>query len=147
MDFDRALEEMWPLVDYCDYVFFSKQLADQHGWLTPKDACAIMDEKMRMRWGLNLKRPYIIFMWRKEGVACVDPHGNYTLVPAYTIKPSKMVDPLGAGDTLTASFIYARYIRERDVSISLDFGNRMASHKCTKYGYDHIADILVSPVS
>ncbi|ALC43701.1 CG7551 [Drosophila busckii] len=144
MDLDSSLNEMWQLVSLCDYVFFSKRLALERDWLNPKDACLNIDEKLRMRFGLNLKRPLVVFLWGKQGAAIMDQSGKYTRMPAYRPKPLR--DALGAGDTFVAAFIYAVYARGRSTEIAVDFGNRMASHKCTKHGYDHIADILVAPV-
>ncbi|XP_022220389.2 LOW QUALITY PROTEIN: ketohexokinase [Drosophila obscura] len=144
MEFSKQLEEMWPLVDYCDYVICSRKLAREQGWPTPEIACTRIDEKLRTRWGLNLKRPIVVFQWAELGAAILEESGKFSLAPAY--KPRKMVDTLGAGDTFTAAFIYAVYIRERSVPVAVDFANRMASHKCTKRGFEHIADILIAPV-
>ncbi|XP_017081321.1 ketohexokinase isoform X2 [Drosophila eugracilis] len=143
IEFDANLEEMWPLIDYCDYAFFSKQLAQTNGWVSTEDACMQLDERLRMRWGLNLKRPYVIVLWGDQGSGFMDLHGKYTHVKPY--KPKRIVDALGAGDTFVGSFIYAIYIRERSLPVAVDFGNRMASYKCTKNGYDHIAKILLPP--
>ncbi|KAH8380665.1 hypothetical protein KR009_012112 [Drosophila setifemur] len=144
MKFDMNLKEMWPLVDYCDYAIFSKQLAPENGWQSPMHACLQLDEQLRMRWGLNLKRPIVIVLWGDQGAGVLDLAGNYTSVPAH--KPHREVDTFGAGDTFFAAFIYAMYVRERSLLVSVDFGNQMASYKCTRSGYDHIAKILLPPV-
>ncbi|XP_002024020.2 ketohexokinase isoform X2 [Drosophila persimilis] len=144
LELSKDLHEMWPLVDYCDYVIFSKRLAREQGWPTPEIACSRIDERLRSRWGFNLKRPTVVFRWGDLGAGVLDESGAITLAPAF--KPRKMVDSLGAGDTFTAAFIYAVYVRERSVPVAVEFANRLASHKCTKRGFDHVADILVAPV-
>ncbi|XP_037720767.1 ketohexokinase [Drosophila subpulchrella] len=144
LEFDNNLGEMWPLMDYCDYAIFSKQLAQPNGWVSLEDACLQLDERLRMRWGLNLKRPYVVVLWGDEGAGFMDLDGNYTHVRPY--RPKRIVDALGAGDTFVGAFIYALYIRERSLPVAVDFGNRMASYKCTKNGYDHIANILLPPI-
>ncbi|EDV39336.1 uncharacterized protein Dana_GF25264 [Drosophila ananassae] len=141
---DEPLSEMWPLLDYCDYAFFSKRLSPCSGWKNPKEACVHIDETLRMRWGLNLVRPYVIVLWGSLGGAYMDKAGNYTAFPAY--KPKNVVDVLGAGDCFVSSFIYAMYIRDRPLKVSMDFATRMAGYKCTHTGYDHIAKILLPPV-
>ncbi|XP_017133615.1 ketohexokinase [Drosophila elegans] len=144
LEFDHNLDEMWKLMDYCDYAIFSKQLAQPNGWLSLEDACLQLDERLRMRWGLNLKRPYVVVLWGDQGAGIMDLAGNYTHAQPY--KPKRIVDALGAGDTFVGAFIYALYIRNRSLPVAVDFGNRMASFKCTKNGYDHIASILLPPV-
>lgn len=144
MEFDNNLDDMWPLMDYCDYAVFSKKLAQPNGWVSLEDACMQLDERLRMRWGLNLKRPYVVVLWGDQGAGILDLNGNFTHVKPH--KPKRIVDALGAGDTFVGAFIYALYIRERSLSVAVDFGNRMASYKCTKNGYDHIANILLPPI-
>ncbi|XP_017059459.1 ketohexokinase [Drosophila ficusphila] len=144
LEFDHNLEEMWPLTEYCDYAFFSKQLAQPNGWTSLEDACSQLDEKLRMRWGLNLKRPYVIVLWGDQGAGIMDLKGNYTHSSPH--KPRRIKDTLGVGDTFVGAVIYALYIRERSLPVAVDFGNRMASYKMTRNGYDHIANILLCPV-
>ncbi|KAH8240114.1 hypothetical protein KR032_011263 [Drosophila birchii] len=143
VEIDQRLEEMFPLLAYCDYAIFSKQLAKENGWKTLEDACIQLDERLQMRWGLNLKRPLVVVMWGNQGAGIMDLNGNFTHSPAYT--PKKFVDLLGAGDTFVGAFIYAKYIRERSLKVSVDFSNRIASYKITKNGYDHITSILLPP--
>ncbi|XP_030372033.1 ketohexokinase [Scaptodrosophila lebanonensis] len=143
LDFDKSPTEMWPLVNYCDYVVISRQIATLKKWETPLEACTSVGEWLRMRWGVNLKRPYVIFLWGSEGAAILDKQENYSFAPSYKLK--KVVDSLGAGDVFMASLIYALYIRERPLSVAVDFGNRMGSYKVTNFGYDHLPNILVPP--
>ncbi|KAH8322769.1 hypothetical protein KR059_005426 [Drosophila kikkawai] len=143
LEFDLRLDEMFPMLDYCDYAFFSKQLASDNGWTSLENACSQLNERLHMRWGLNLKRPLVIVLWGDQGAGIMDLDGNYTHAPAY--KPRKIVDLLGAGDTFVGAFIYAKYIRERSERVCVDFGNRMASYKITRNGYDHITNILYPP--
>ncbi|XP_017059446.1 ketohexokinase-like [Drosophila ficusphila] len=143
LEFDHNLEEMWPLTEYCDYAFFSKQLAQPNGWTSLEDACSQLDEKLRMRWGLNLKRPYVIVLWGDQGAGIMDLEGNFTHSKPY--KPRRINSFLGAGDTFVGAVIYALYIRERSLPVAVDFGNRMASFKMTRSGFDHIANILLPP--
>lgn len=144
LEIDSALDEMFPLLDYCDYAYFSKHLALDNGWTSMEDACMQLDERLGMRWGLNLNRPYVIVLWGDQGAGIMDLNGNYTHAPPY--KPRRIVDALGAGETFVGAFIYAKYIRERSLPVAVDFGNRMASYKVTKNGYDHITKILLPPV-
>ncbi|XP_016991647.1 ketohexokinase [Drosophila rhopaloa] len=144
VEFDHNLDDMWPLMDYCDYAIFSKQLAHPNGWLSIEDACMQLDERLGMRFGLNLKRPCLIVLWGDQGAGFMDLAGHYTHSKPH--KPRRIVDALGAGDTFVGAFIYALYIRERSLPVAVDFGNRMASYKCSKNGYDHIANILLPPV-
>ncbi|XP_020804601.1 ketohexokinase [Drosophila serrata] len=144
VEFDHSLEILFPMLDYCDYAFFSKQLAMETGWTSMENACSQLDERLQMRWGLNLKRPYVIIMWGDQGSAFMDLNGKYTHSPPY--KPKQIVDLLGTGDTFVGAFIYAKYIRDRSLKVSVDFANRIASYKITKNGYDHIANILLPPI-
>ncbi|SPP77067.1 ketohexokinase [Drosophila guanche] len=140
----RDLELMWPLLDLCDYVICSRTLALEQHWPTLQFACAQVDEQLRTRRGLHLKRPTVIFAWGDQGAGILEQSGKYTLSAAH--RPRKVVDALGAGDTFTAAFIYAIYVRERPLAVAVDFASRLASHKCTKRGFDHVADILRPPV-
>lgn len=144
MDVNSALHSFWPLINYCDYVFFSKQLAFEHGWETPREACKILDEMLCLRFGINLKRPFVVLLWGVRGAGLLDHNGSYSRSHAF--KTKRIVDSFGAGEAFVGAFIYAVYVRDRSNSAAADFANRMASHKCTKYGYDHMADILVAPV-
>ncbi|XP_034481434.1 ketohexokinase [Drosophila innubila] len=144
MDVNTELNSIWPLTNYCDYVFFSKQLGFEHGWQTPREACRSIDEKLRLRFGINLKRPFVVFLWGKRGAGLLDYNSNYSR--SHAVKNRRVVESLGAGEAFVGAFIYAVYVRDRTNSAAADFANRMASHKCTKYGYDHMSDILVAPV-
>ncbi|KAH8340380.1 hypothetical protein KR074_008121 [Drosophila pseudoananassae] len=141
---DEPLSAMWPLLDYCDYAFFSKRLSPYSGWDSPKEACIHIDEQLRMRWGLNLRRPYVIVLWGSLGGGFMDKSGNYTHFAPYT--PKNVVDALGAGDCFVSGFIYAMYIRDRPLPVAMDFATRVAGHKCSHTGFDHIANILLPPV-
>ncbi|KAH8390953.1 hypothetical protein KR215_002548 [Drosophila sulfurigaster] len=141
MEVVSDLDNLWPMLECCDYAFFSKQLAFQYGWQRPRDACRCLDEMMGFR--LTNKRPYVLFMWGKRGVGLLDNIGNYLRVRAHKI--ARVVDALGAGEAFVGAFIYALYVRERTATIAASFANRMAAHKCTKFGFDHMANILVEP--
>ncbi|KAH8370196.1 hypothetical protein KR093_002592 [Drosophila rubida] len=141
MDVSMELTDLWPMLDLCDFAFISKQLASMHGWPTPREACHRLDDLMRLRHSEN--RPYAIFLWGMRGAGLLDQDGNYMRMHAYKIK--RVVDGLGAGDAFVGAFIYAKYVRERSETVAATFANRMAAHKCTKCGFDHMADILIEP--
>ncbi|KAH8300120.1 hypothetical protein KR044_010246 [Drosophila immigrans] len=142
MDVTGSLEDLWSMVDCCDYAFFSKQVALLYGWENPRDACRRLDELLRLRFSAS-KRPYVVFLWGHRGAGLLDHLGNYTRVHSHKIK--RVVDSLGAGEAFVGAFIYALYVRERTLFIAATFANRMAAHKCTKCGFDHMADILLEP--
>ncbi|KAH8264869.1 hypothetical protein KR038_006183 [Drosophila bunnanda] len=144
LEFDQRLDEMFPMLDYCDYALFSKQLASENGWTSTENACSQVDERLQMRWGLNLRRPFVIIMWGDQGAGLLDLDGKFTHMPPY--KPKQIVEVLGAEDSFVGAFIYAKFIRERSVKVSVDFANRISSYKITKNGFDHIASILLPPV-
>ncbi|KAH8370202.1 hypothetical protein KR093_002603 [Drosophila rubida] len=141
MDVTMELTNLWPMLDLCDFAFFSKQLATMYGWPKTREACRRLDDLFRQRNSKN--RPYSVFLWGSQGAGLLDQDGNYVRMHAYKIK--RVVDGLGAGDAFVAAFIYAMYVRERSVTVAATFANRMAAHKCTKFGFDHLADILKNP--
>ncbi|KAH8411137.1 hypothetical protein KR222_004240 [Zaprionus bogoriensis] len=143
MDFDQSLKTNWPLVDYCDYVFFSWRLSLENSWKTPFEASTNIDQLLNLRYGSNLKRPLIIIIWKFKGGSILDQKGMFFQPPSY--KPTKVVDILGAGEAFIGAFIYAIYSRNRSKEIALDFANRMSSHKCTDRGFDHLVNILNEP--
>ncbi|KAL7734925.1 hypothetical protein ACLKA6_011195 [Drosophila palustris] len=144
MDVNAELKDIFPLTSYCDYVFFSKQLGFEHGWNQPRDACKTIDKMLRQRCGINLKRPFVVFLWGSRGAGLLDHNSSYSR--SHAVKQRRIVDSLGAGEAFVGSFIYAVYVRQRTNSAAADFANRMASHKCRRAGFDHMADILVAPV-
>ncbi|XP_030570466.1 ketohexokinase [Drosophila novamexicana] len=144
VDMDGSFKEHWPLVDYCEYAFFYRQLADQQQWKSPREACISIDEHLAMRFGINLKRPLVVVLWNLQNVGIMDHNSDYHRATAY--RPKKFVDSLGATEVFVGAFIYAVYVRERSHQIAANFANLMASYKCIKCGFDHISDILMAPV-
>jgi len=72
----------------------------------------------------------------------MDANGNYYEMSSY--KQDKVVDTLGAGDSFMAGFIYATLKARRSLAEAVDFANRVASHKITGFGYEHISQLSLT---
>ncbi|XP_062136734.1 ketohexokinase-like [Drosophila sulfurigaster albostrigata] len=79
-----------------------------------------------------------------RGAGCLTGEGVYHEMPPY--KPQHIVDTHGAGACFTAGFIYATYIRSMSLSDAVEFANRVAGHKITDFGYNHIAKLNIYPI-
>ncbi|XP_023161489.1 ketohexokinase-like [Drosophila hydei] len=144
MDFDTELTKNWPLVDYCQYVFFYRSLAKEMGWKSARASCENIDDMLNMRFGINLQRPFFMFLWNMQNFSFMDYDSNYYRTTSY--KPKRFVDSLGATEAFVSGFIYAVYVRERTHRIAADFASLIANYKCTKHGFDHLPNILQVPV-
>nr|XP_016925149.2 ketohexokinase isoform X1 [Drosophila suzukii] len=135
LDLETRYEQNQELCQPCDFVVFSKELAGQLGWKTPRQTCEELAARIP---GTGLK-PVFICPWGSAGAGAVDANGSYHEMASY--KQEKVVDTLGAGDSFMAGFIYATLEGQRSVAEAVDFANRVASHKITGFGYDHIAQL------
>ncbi|EDW40173.1 GL25057 [Drosophila persimilis] len=140
LDFETLYEQNLKLCYPCDYVVFSKELASQKGWKSPKDTCEFLAANLSLQG--TLKPPVIICPWGSAGAVCLDASGNYHELPPY--KPKQVVDTLGAGDSFMAGFIYGTHVHKWDLAEAVDFANRVASHKINKFGYDHIGELRLA---
>lgn len=133
LDFETLYEKNLELCHLCDYVVFSKDLADRRGWKTSEETCKELAQALQPSI-LN-----IICPWGNTGASCLDSSNEYNEVPAY--EPTSVVDTLGAGDSFMAGFIYASYVMQTSFPDAVDFANRVAGHKISNFGYDHIAQL------
>ncbi|KAH8260918.1 hypothetical protein KR044_000432 [Drosophila immigrans] len=133
LDFETLYEQNLELCLLCDYVVFSKDLASRQGWQTAQQACSHLVS------ALTPSCVNIICPWGKHGASCVDSFHNYSDVAAF--EPAAVVDTLGAGDSFMAGFIYATFVQRSNLPDAVDFANRVAGHKISDYGYDHIAQL------
>ncbi|KAL7734927.1 hypothetical protein ACLKA6_011197 [Drosophila palustris] len=131
------------LFDMADYVLFSRQLAMQLGWRSARETCHQLDADLRLPRSIKAHRPCFICSWGPLGAGCLTGAGVYHEMPPYIAK--RVVDTHGAGACFTAAFIYATYIREMNLSDAVQFANRVAGHKITNYGYNHIAKLNIYP--
>ncbi|KAH8371656.1 hypothetical protein KR093_008361, partial [Drosophila rubida] len=131
------------LIDMCDFVLFSRQLAMQLGWRSARETCEQLDFDLRMPRSIHIKRPCYICSWGPKGAGCLTGDGVYHNMPPY--KPAKIVSTHGAGACFTAAFIYATYIRDMNLSDAVEFANRVAGHKIGNFGYNHIARLNIYP--
>lgn len=141
---NSGYKENKDLFDMCDYVLFSRQLAMQLGWRSARETCHQLDSDLRLPRSINMPRPCFICSWGPQGAGCLTGQGIYHEMPPYT--PNRIVDTHGAGACFTAAFIYATYIREMNLSEAVKFANRVAGHKITNYGYNHIANLNIYPI-
>ncbi|XP_034104683.1 ketohexokinase-like [Drosophila albomicans] len=132
------------LIDMCDFVLFSRQLAMQQGWQSARQTCRQLDFDLRLPRLIHMKRPCFICSWGPKGAGCLTGEGVYHEMPPY--KPQHIVDTHGAGACFTAGFIYATYIRSMSLSDAVEFANRVAGHKITDFGYNHIAKLNIYPI-
>ncbi|XP_017059877.1 ketohexokinase [Drosophila ficusphila] len=135
LDFETRYEQSKELCLPCDYVVFSKELAGQLGWKTARETCV----ELAARIPGNGPKPAFICPWGSAGAGALDAHGNYSEMASY--KQEKVVDTLGAGDSFMGAFIHATLEHRKSLAEAVDFANRVASHKITGYGYDHIAQL------
>ncbi|XP_023173172.2 ketohexokinase [Drosophila hydei] len=134
LDFETTFEKNLPLCGLCDYVVFSSELASQQGWKSSQETCYALASSLKPEC------PSIICPWGSTGAACLDTVFNkFSNVAAF--KPDHIVDTLGAGDSFMAGFIYATYVMQCSLSDAVSFANRVAGHKITDFGYDHIAEL------
>ncbi|EDW19427.1 ketohexokinase [Drosophila mojavensis] len=134
LDFETMFEKNLPLCGLCNYVVFSSELAKQQGWKSPRETCYALASSVKPTC------PSIICPWGSTGAACLDTAVNeFTNVAA--LKPDRIVDTLGAGDSFMAGFIYATYVMQSSLPDAVGFANRVAGHKITDFGYDHIAGL------
>ncbi|KAH8300124.1 hypothetical protein KR044_010255, partial [Drosophila immigrans] len=133
------------LIDMCDFVLFSRQLAMQLGWQSARETCHTLNFDLRLPRYIHMKRPCFICSWGPKGAGCLTGAGEYHEMPPYT--PDRIVDTHGAGACFTAAFIYATYIRAMNLSDAVEFANRVAGHKITNYGYNHIANLNIYPIN
>ncbi|KAH8380441.1 hypothetical protein KR009_010690 [Drosophila setifemur] len=135
LDFESRFEQNLELCHLCDFVVFSKELAAQRGWSTAKESVEGLSGELPG----NGTKPVIICPWGSGGAVLLDASGNFQEVPAH--KPEKVVDTLGAGDSFMAGFIYGTLVGQHGLKDAVDFANRVASHKISGFGYDHIASL------
>lgn len=84
----------------------------------------------------------IICPWGSEGAVALDvATGDFSTTPV--CPPNRVVDSLGAGDTFAAATIYSLN-RQRNLTIAIEFGCRVAGAKCGFYGYDGIDELFAS---
>ncbi|EDW72891.1 uncharacterized protein Dwil_GK17250 [Drosophila willistoni] len=140
LDFEIRYEENLQLCQYCDYVVFSKELASQQNWRTPRQTCDELNRTLAVLTGKTI--PNLIIPWSSAGAVCQDADRNYNELKPY--KQAKVVDTLGAGDSFMAGFIYATYVNGLSLPQAVDFANRVASHKIAKFGYDHVAELTAN---
>ncbi|XP_043071374.1 ketohexokinase isoform X3 [Drosophila grimshawi] len=134
LDFESLFEANLPLCGLCDYVVFSKELANQQGWQTAQETCTELAHRVKPNC------PSIICPWGNTGAVCLDATTqNLHNGPAY--EPKQIVDTLGAGDSFMAGFIYATYALRQSLPDAVDLANRVAGHKISQFGYDHIAQL------
>lgn len=132
------------LFDMCDYVLFSRQLAMQMGWQSASETCHKLDADLRLPRSIKMHRPCFVCSWGPQGAGCLTGAGIYHEMPPYIAK--RVVDTHGAGACFTAAFIYATYIREMNLSDAVEFSNRVAGHKISDYGYNHISNLNIYPI-
>ncbi|BFF97624.1 ketohexokinase [Drosophila madeirensis] len=138
-----SLEDNLDLLSLCDFVVFGRLLALQVGWSSAHNACEQLNSALRTPRSIHTRRPCIICPWGSQGAVCMDARGNFYDLPAY--KPQKIVDRMGDGECFTAGFIYATFVRRRQLPDAVDFANLVASHKIASVGFDDIAKLRISP--
>ncbi|KAH8322948.1 hypothetical protein KR059_011687, partial [Drosophila kikkawai] len=140
----NSFNQIKDLIAMCDFVFLSKYVAEQQGWTSARDACEGMNELLRMPRDIKIRRPCFIVPWSNLGAGCMTSDGNYSEVPAH--KPKKIVDRVGDSDCFTAGFIYANFVRQRQVIDAVDFANAVASYKLAHVGFDCLGSMKVDSV-
>ncbi|EDV97116.1 GH16650 [Drosophila grimshawi] len=142
--YDVCFKEIIDLFDMCDFVIFSRQLAQQLGWQTPKETCLQLDKKFSLPRSFHVRRPCLICGWGLSGSGCLDALGKYYELPANIC--GDPVDAYGAGNCFAAAVIYALYLRQMTLPDAVAFGNRLAGHKVTSSGYNHLSKLNTFPV-
>ena len=112
-------------------LFFSRQYVLDEGYKNPEIFLADMT--------IKYKHLIMVCSWGDQGACAVDSDMQMYCSPAIPI--DKVVDTIGAGDTFHAGFIDAR-INGDDIAQSLNRACRLASNKCSQYGFD---DITLEP--
>ncbi|XP_030369638.1 ketohexokinase-like [Scaptodrosophila lebanonensis] len=145
IEFDPFFQTNLDIGDMCDYLVYTQELALQHGWQTPREACFEIEKALRLRRDLNLHRPAIVCPWGSEGAGCLDASRVYAEVPNYP--PKKIVDTVGASDCFEAAFIFAIYRRQSSLAKAVEFAKRVEGHKLSMYGFDHIVNMNFTDVT
>ena len=124
IELEKNREQLEQLFNLADIYFISRAYAASLNCHQPD---TILSE-------LHKKNPQAIL------VAPWGRHGAYALQakqqqhsPAYP--PETIIDTIGAGDTFIAGFIH-QYQQTHNVTLALDFANRLAGHKCGKPGFE-----------
>lgn len=142
---DSCYKENIDLFDMCDYLIFSRELALDLGWQSVQETCLQLDKVLPLPYSINVRRPCIICSWGPLGAGCLDNKGKYYELAASTKQKAK--DTYGVGECFTAAIIYALYVREMSLADAVALGNRVAGHKATSSGYNHIATLDTYPVT
>ncbi|XP_020804599.1 ketohexokinase [Drosophila serrata] len=140
----NAFDTIVDLIGMPDYVILTKYVAELKGWTSPRESCDGLNSILRMPRSINIRRPCFIVPWSSLGAGCMTRDGNYFELPAH--KPKKIVDRVGDSDCFTAGFIYANFVRGRQLAHAVDFANAVASYKLAHVGYDCLGSMKVDAV-
>lgn len=79
----------------------------------------------------------IVCSWGETGAACCTnvPNDVAILIPA--VKPEKVIDTLGAGDTFLAALIHAKHFRLSLIEC-VKFACKVSSRKISSRGYESV---------
>lgn len=139
----NAFNKIVDLIGMCDYVLLTKYIAEQKGWMTPRQACEGINEVLRMPRDIKIRRPCVIVPWSSLGAGCMTGDGHYFELPAHK---TKIVDRVGDSDCFTAGFIYAIFVRQRLLADAVDFANAVAAYKLAHVGFDCLGSMKVDSV-
>jgi ketohexokinase len=89
-----------------------------------------------------MHRASVVCAWGEEGaaVATATPDGNVVIATVPACPPPRVVDTLGAGDTLVGATVFA-LSRGASVVEAVRFGCRVAGMKCGMMGFDGISSL------
>lgn len=131
LDLEKHRMENVKLAEFADYVFVGRDLSL---YLNFDDMKSSVYGFRKLIKKLNT----IICPWGSNGVAVLDSNNQYLECKAYP--PEKIIDSLGAGDTFTASTIYA-LSRKKSINFSIEFASKIAGAKIGTVGYGIVGQI------
>ncbi len=122
-----GIEALFPRADL---LFFSRAYAEHHGHLDPLAFLAAMARRA--------PQALLVCGWGADGAYGRGHDGVPLHAPALT--PARLVDTLGAGDTLNAGVIH-RLAAGDTLAEALSFGARLAGLKCGLEGFQGLAQV------
>ena len=132
VEIEKPRENIETLFDGPDVLLFSKQFAQSRGFTS---AQTFLQEQHKQLSSTG-NTPLMVCTWADEGAWTLEA-GHVLHAPA--IKPARIVDSIGAGDTFNAAFIH-EWQQHRQTQTALDKACKLAGKKCGQFGFAQLVN-------